>query len=75
MRGEVLHVWSPRLYFKVILAAMNWSDQLAAAMTSHGFVEGAPRTHSLTVPLVTRDWWFFGGSLVLVQVGLFVGLP
>jgi len=75
MRGEVLHVWSPRLYFKVILAAMNWSDQLAAAMVSHGFVEGAPRTHSLTVPLVARDWWLFGGSLVLVQVGLFVGLP
>ncbi|NLR08793.1 MULTISPECIES: energy-coupling factor transporter transmembrane protein EcfT [Lactobacillaceae] len=75
MRGEVLHVWSPRLYFKVILAAMNWSDQLAAAMTSHGFVEDAPRTHALTVPLVARDWWLFGISLLLVQVGLFVGLP
>ncbi|MCH5465406.1 energy-coupling factor transporter transmembrane component T family protein [Levilactobacillus tujiorum] len=75
MRGEVLHVWSPRLYFKVILAAMNWSDQLAAAMTSHGFVEGAPRTHAQTVPLVARDWWLFVGSLLLVQIGLFVGLP
>ena len=75
MRGEMLHVWSPRLYFKVILAAMNWSDQLAAAMTSHGFVEGAPRTHAETVPLVARDWWLFAGSLVLVQLGLFIGLP
>ncbi|WP_143461551.1 energy-coupling factor transporter transmembrane component T family protein [Levilactobacillus enshiensis] len=74
MRGQILHFWSPQLYFKVILAAMNWSDQLAAAMTSHGFVEGAPRTHALTIPLVARDWWFFGGALLLVQVGLFSGL-
>ncbi|MFD1454753.1 energy-coupling factor transporter transmembrane component T family protein [Levilactobacillus lanxiensis] len=75
MRGQVLHVWSPQLYFKVILAAMNWSDQLAAAMTSHGFVEGAPRTHAVTVALRARDWWLCGISLILVQVGLFIGLP
>lgn len=75
MRGQVLHVWSPQLYFKVILAAMNWSDQLAAAMTSHGFVEGAPRTHAITVALKARDWWLFAICLILVQVGLFIGLP
>lgn len=75
MRGQELHVWSPQLYFKVILAAMNWSDQLAAAMTSHGFVEGAPRTHAVTVALRARDWWFFALSLVAIQVGLFIGLP
>ncbi|WP_125547714.1 energy-coupling factor transporter transmembrane component T family protein [Levilactobacillus lindianensis] len=75
MRGQVLHFWSPQLYFKVILAAMNWSDQLAAAMTSHGFVEDAPRTHATTIPLVARDWVLLVGSLILVQIGLFVGLP
>jgi len=75
MLGQVLHFWSPQLYFKVILAAMHWSDQLAAAMTSHGFIEGAPRTHAMTISLVARDWWFFGGALLLVQIGLFCGLP
>lgn len=74
MRGQVLHFWSPQLYFKVILAAMNWSDQLADAMTSHGFVEGAPRTYAITIPLPARDWWFCGLGLLLVQVGLFSGL-
>lgn len=75
MRGQVLHIWSPQLYFKVILAAMNWSDQLAAAMTSHAFVEGAPRTYATTIPLRHRDWWLLGLSLLLVQLGLFCGLP
>ncbi|GEO68865.1 energy-coupling factor transporter transmembrane component T family protein [Levilactobacillus acidifarinae] len=75
MRGQVLHVWSPQLYFKVILTAMTWSEQLADAMTSHGYVEGAPRTYALTIPLKPRDWVYFTGSLVLVQVGLFLGLP
>ncbi|QMU08150.1 energy-coupling factor transporter transmembrane component T family protein [Levilactobacillus suantsaii] len=75
MRGQVLHFWSPQLYFKVILTAMNWSDQLASAMMSHGFVEWAPRTYAINVPLRTRDWVIFGASLLLVQIGLFIGLP
>lgn len=75
MRGQVLHVWSPQLYFKVILVAMNWSDQLASAMASHGFVEGAPRTHAVMVPLPKWNWWISGMSLVAVQLGLFWGLP
>jgi len=75
MRGQVLHVWSPQLYFKVILAAINWSDQLADAMTSHGFVEGAPRTYAVTIPLHARDWWLCGLGFAIVQVGLFIGLP
>jgi len=75
MRGQVLHVWSPQLYFKAILTAMHWSDQLSLAMVSHGFVEGAPRTHAAVIPLRHRDWWLTGGSLVLIQVGLFIGLP
>ncbi|GEO74985.1 ABC transporter permease [Levilactobacillus namurensis] len=75
MRGQVLHFWSPQLYFKVILAAMNWSDQLADAMTSHGFVEGAPRTYAVTIPLRRRDWLLCGLGFVVVQIGLFVGLP
>lgn len=75
MRGQVLHVWSPQLYFKVILTAMTWSEQLADAMTSHGYVEGAPRTYALTIPLRSRDWVYFVGSLALAQVGLCLGLP
>ncbi|HIW71964.1 MAG TPA: energy-coupling factor transporter transmembrane protein EcfT [Candidatus Levilactobacillus faecigallinarum] len=75
MRGQVLHFWSPQLYFKVILAAMNWSDQLADAMVSHGFVEDAPRTYAVSIPLHRRDWLYFGISLLLVQIGLFTGLP
>lgn len=75
MRGQVLHVWSPQLYFKVILTAMTWSEQLADAMTSHGYVEGAPRTYAVTVPLHLKDWLYFIGSLILVQIGLVIGLP
>ncbi|KRN03401.1 ABC-type cobalt transport system, permease component CbiQ related transporter [Levilactobacillus senmaizukei DSM 21775 = NBRC 103853] len=75
MRGQVLHVWSPQLYFKAILTAMHWSDQLSLAMTSHGFVEGAPRTQAEVIPLRRRDWWLTAGSLIIIQVGLFTGLP
>ena len=39
MRGINLSWWSPTLYFKAILHAITWSDQLAQAMESHGYVE------------------------------------
>ena len=72
MRGTVLHFWSPQLYFKAILASIQWSQNLAEAMTSHGFVEDQPRTHYRIIKITAWDWIFFIGSLVIVNVMLFV---
>lgn len=71
MRGQTLHFWSPQLYFKAILASLNWSENLAEAMTSHGFVEGAPRSYYRTVSVNWRDWTILIGSLILLQIALF----
>jgi energy-coupling factor transport system permease protein len=71
MRGQTLHFWSPQLYFKAILASLNWSENLAEAMTSHGFVEGAPRSFYKTVSVSWRDWAILIGSLILLQIALF----
>lgn len=68
MRGVVLHFWSPQLYFKAILASIAWSENLAEAMTSHGFVEGQPRTFRHSIRLNQWDWLAFGGILVLLQL-------
>lgn len=76
MRGQQLHVWSPQLYFKAILASLSWSENLAEAMTSHGFVEGAPRTYFTQIQIRWFDWVISGAALVLLQVGLFaLSLP
>lgn len=74
MRGITLHWWSPRLYFKAILAASQWADQLAQAMESHGFVEGQARTSVHHIPLTSRDWFIFAVLLVVLQV-LIIALP
>ncbi len=71
MRGEVLHVWSAKLYFKAILSSIQWSQNLAEAMTSHGFVEDAPRTHYKVIKITWQDWSLFIGSIVAVQLLLF----
>lgn len=76
MRGQVLHFWSPQLYFKAILASLNWSENLAEAMTSHGFVEDAPRTHLTIITIKWWDWALVIAPLLVLQVGLFaVHLP
>jgi len=72
MRGQQLSFWSPKLYFKAILVSINWSQNLAQAMTSHGFVEDAPRTHYRHCPLRWQDWAIFSVGLGLIQLGLFV---
>lgn len=72
MRGQQLSFWSPKLYFKAILVSINWSQNLAQAMTSHGFVEDAPRTHYRHCPLRWQDWAIFSVGLILMQLGLFV---
>lgn len=74
MRGEILHWWSPQLYFKAILAAGQWADQLAQAIETHGFVEGQARTFAHRIPLTRRDWALFSGLLVILQVVL-IALP
>lgn len=70
MRGVNLHWWSPTLYFKAILAALRWSDQLAQAMEMHGFREGQPRTAAEIIPVRKRDWGIVIGSLLALQVFL-----
>ena len=72
MRGEVFHVWSPKLYFKAILSSIQWSQNLAEAMTSHGFVEDEPRTHYRIIRITGLDWVTFVGLFVIVQAMLFL---
>lgn len=72
MRGEVFHVWSPKLYFKAILSSIQWSQSLAEAMTSHGFVEDEPRTHYRIIRITGLDWVTFVGLFVIVQAMLFL---
>lgn len=56
MRGEVLHVWSPELFFKSILISLRWSDNLSQAMQSHGFNEYTKRSHYDLYPIPTWNW-------------------
>ena len=56
MRGIRLTFGSPRLYFKAILSAIQWSDQLAETMYTHGFVEGQPRSHYHIASITAADW-------------------
>lgn len=74
MRRVNLHWWSPTLYFKAILSAIQWSDQLAQAMETHGFVEGAPRTVAQPIDITKRDWLLLIIGLALVQLVL-IALP
>lgn len=74
MRGVTLHWWSPTLYFKAILAAISWADQLAQAMETHGFVEGAPRTAAKVIPLRKVDWACFVVVLIVIQL-ILIALP
>lgn len=71
MRGEALHFWSPKLYFKSILSSIQWSQNLAEAMTSHGFVEDYERTHYKVIRITAIDWALFVVLLAAVQVLLF----
>lgn len=71
MRGQALHFWSPKLYFKSILSSIQWSQNLAEAMTSHGFVEDQDRTHYKVIRITAMDWILFVGLLVIVQALLY----
>lgn len=56
LRGITYHLWQPQIYFKAILSALHWSDDLAIAMTSHGFSEGFPRTQTIQEHLPKWQW-------------------
>lgn len=74
MRGVTLHWWSPTLYFKAILVAIRWSDELAQAMETHGFREGQPRTHAVEIPVGWSDWVILTVSIIGLQL-LLIALP
>ncbi|KRM57578.1 ABC transporter [Secundilactobacillus malefermentans DSM 5705 = KCTC 3548] len=71
MRNQTMHFWSPSLYFKAILASLNWSENLAEAMTSHGFVEDVRRTHYRIIHVPHHNYYEFGAILVVLQLLLF----
>lgn len=56
LRGVTYHLWQPQLYFKSVLAALQWSGDLAEAMTSHGFSEGFPRSTTYHDDLPKWQW-------------------
>ncbi|USS88203.1 energy-coupling factor transporter transmembrane protein EcfT [Fructilactobacillus hinvesii] len=72
MRGQVLHPWGPTIYFKALVVALGWSNHLARAMESQGFVEDQPRTFANPIRITKRDWLVLLGALVLVQLVLFL---
>ncbi|MBP2057491.1 energy-coupling factor transport system permease protein [Lactobacillus colini] len=72
MRGLYLSFWSPRLYFKAILAAINWADDLTQGMTSHGYRENQPRSIIQKIPLTKKDWLIFVAILTIFQPILFL---
>ncbi|EEJ71353.1 energy-coupling factor transporter transmembrane component T family protein [Lactobacillus ultunensis] len=72
MRGMYLSFWSPVLYFKAILVALNSADNLAQGMESHGYVEDQKRSTIVVIPLTKKDWLIFFGLLILTNISLFL---
>lgn len=72
MRGMYLSFWSPVLYFKAILVALNSADNLAQGMESHGYVEGQKRSTIVVIPLTKKDWLIFFSILILTNISLFL---
>ncbi|KRO11143.1 ABC transporter [Paucilactobacillus hokkaidonensis] len=72
MRGIVLSWWSPQLYFKAILVALNWSENLAQAMISHGFVEDQPRTFYHQIKITMSDYSWLIGILLVIQLPIWL---
>lgn len=71
MRGIKLQIWSPSLYFKAILVALNSADNLAQGMEAHGFRENKPRSVIIKIPLTVKDWIYFVTILVVYNILLF----
>ena len=71
MRGVYLSFWSPVLYFKAILVALNSAENLAQGMASHGYRESAQRSIIVPVPVQKSDWLKSTVILFLVNLALF----
>ncbi|WKN29451.1 energy-coupling factor transporter transmembrane protein EcfT [Apilactobacillus kunkeei] len=68
MRNIHLSYLSPTLYFKSILAAMNWSTLLAQGMNSHLFVEDNKRTHFKKITIKLTDYLILFTVIIAVQI-------
>ena len=73
MRGVTLHFWSPQIFFKAILTSLRWSNNLAEAMTSHGFSEGASRTHYQLIKIPV--WNLILASIIILVVQIYLMYP
>lgn len=71
MRGVYLSFWSPVLYFKAIIVALNSAENLAQGMESHGFKEGEKRATIVAIPVKLSDWLLTGGLLLITNFALF----
>lgn len=67
LRGRVYHLWQPRFYLRLIIIALNWSGDLAMAMTSQGFSEGEPRTE-----LIEESWPKWQLVLVIILLAAYL---
>ncbi|KRL36972.1 energy-coupling factor transporter transmembrane component T family protein [Liquorilactobacillus uvarum] len=65
MRGKNYRPWQPALYLRIIIVALHWSEDLAEAMSSQGFSEGAPRTRTFIDPLPKWQWGLAIGLIIL----------
>lgn len=71
MRGMKLSFWSPRLYFKAILSAMSWAQDLSQGMLAHGYCENKKRSTLSSISLTKKDWLIFFTILLVFQPILF----
>ena len=72
MRGINLSFLSPRLYFKAILVALSWTDDLTQGMLAHGYRENASRSNLKPILVTKKDWLLFLGTLVFIQPIIFL---
>lgn len=68
MRSVHLSYTSPTLYFKAILAAMNWSTLLAQGMNSHVFVDNEARTHFEHISIRAIDYVILIATIIAIQL-------
>lgn len=71
MRGVYLSFWSPVLYFKAILVALNSAENLAQGMESHGFQEDKKRSVIVAVAVKKSDIILTCAILIVVNIALF----
>ncbi|MFT8425423.1 MAG: energy-coupling factor transporter transmembrane component T [Liquorilactobacillus sp.] len=75
MRGTTYHFWNPNLYLRIIIVALNWSQDLAEAMTSQGFTEGAQRTLTYKDNLPKWQWGLAALLILLYFIFSFLVRP